>query len=315
MYAFRCCLFAVCYAILSFSASAAIAQTKSPPAKQPPPRPAPSEANISYGPHEHQLLDVYLPPKGEGPFPVLMWFGALWKAGKHPAPLDKFLPAGIAVVAVEMRVMGDAIEEKISPPVSVCLLDARRAVQFIRLNAKKWNLDPDRIGVGGGSQAPCRHFMWAARARRPIPTRAIQSSAFRRGSLAWPLIAVSPRSIPSSCKSGNPGCNGECPPWATTSKNRSSGAKNCCRRFASGRPTALVSKDSAPIYFENEWGLTKPAEIAESNYKVHSPRWGIGFQKIARERGAVCYVKYLDHPSEKYSDIWDFLRKQLAGSS
>ncbi len=48
--------------------------------------------------------------------------------------------------------MGDAIKEKISPPVSVCLLDARRVVQVVRLHAAEWTLDPSRIGVGGGSQ-------------------------------------------------------------------------------------------------------------------------------------------------------------------
>jgi hypothetical protein len=40
-----------------------------------------------------------------------------------------------------MRTMGDAVEEKISPPVSVCLLDARCAVQFARLHAAEWHLD------------------------------------------------------------------------------------------------------------------------------------------------------------------------------
>ena len=42
--------------------------------------PEPTHAAISYGPHPHQLLDVYLPP-GEGPFPVLIWYGRLWEPG------------------------------------------------------------------------------------------------------------------------------------------------------------------------------------------------------------------------------------------
>jgi hypothetical protein len=74
------------------------------------------------------------------------------KATAKGAPLDQFLPKGCAAVAVEMRVMGEAVEEKISPPVSVCLLDARRAVQFVRLHASEWIIDPNRIAVGGGSQ-------------------------------------------------------------------------------------------------------------------------------------------------------------------
>ena len=76
-------------------------------------------------------------------------------------------------------------------------------------------------------------------------------------------------------------------------------------------PDALLNKDAPPIYFENEWGLTKPDKIEEANYRVHSPAWALGFQKIARERGAACYVKFPEHPSEKYADIWEFLVQQV----
>jgi len=62
---------------------------------------------------------------------------------------------------------------------------------------------------------------------------------------------------------------------------------------------------------ENEWGLTRPETVAETNYKVHSPAWGLGFQKLAHEAGVVCHVKYPGHPTEGYQDIWDFLVKEL----
>jgi len=38
-------------------------------------KPVPTKTDIPFGPHPHQLLDLYLPPKGEGPFPVVIWFG------------------------------------------------------------------------------------------------------------------------------------------------------------------------------------------------------------------------------------------------
>jgi hypothetical protein len=70
-----------------------------------------------------------------------------------------------------------------------------------------------------------------------------------------------------------------------------------------------------PIYFENNWGLTKPDGVGEMDYLVHSPRWGLGFQKIAQERGVTCYVKFPGHPSEKYADIWDFLVRELGAGA
>jgi hypothetical protein len=115
-------------------------------------KPAPTKADVSYGPHPHQLMDIYIPPQGTGPFPVLIWFGGLWEASKHVPDLNRFFPAHCAVIGVEMRVMKDAQADKIEPPVSVCLLDARRAVQFVRMHAAEWNLDPQRIAVAGGSQ-------------------------------------------------------------------------------------------------------------------------------------------------------------------
>jgi len=52
-------------------------------------------------PHPNQLLDLYLPPKGDGPFPVVIWFGGLWKPAKHVPPLDRFFPAGCAAASVQ----------------------------------------------------------------------------------------------------------------------------------------------------------------------------------------------------------------------
>ena len=77
-------------------------------------------------------------------------------------------------------------------------------------------------------------------------------------------------------------------------------------------PEHLLHKGSAVIYFENNWGLTQPTDIAVHDYKVHSPGWSLGFQKMAEKAGVTCFVKYPGHPTEGYDDIWDFIVKQLA---
>jgi acetyl esterase/lipase len=113
---------------------------------------APTSADISYGTHAHQTLDVYVPAKGTGPFPVLIWYGGLWQPSKGVPDTNRFLPQGVALVGVEVRTMTDAMADKEKTPVSYVMNDAVRAVQFIRHNAARWNLDPNRIVVGGGSQ-------------------------------------------------------------------------------------------------------------------------------------------------------------------
>jgi hypothetical protein len=76
-------------------------------------------------------------------------------------------------------------------------------------------------------------------------------------------------------------------------------------------PEALLHKDAAPIYFENNWGLEQPKDVTEMDYKVHSPAWSLGFQKLAQKVGATCHVKYPDHPTDKYKDIWNFIVQEL----
>ena len=65
------------------------------------------------------------------------------------------------------------------------------------------------------------------------------------------------------------------------------------------------------MYFENNWGLTQPADVTEPDYKVHSPAWSLGFQKLAQQAGATCLVKYPDHPTDGYNDVWDFIDREL----
>lgn len=98
--------------------------------------------------HAAQCLDVYL-AASEQPTPAMIYIhGGGWRAGSKdrvPGWLMSLVSAGkISVVSVEYRFT----DVKTHPAqVNDCL----RAIQFVRHNAKKWNIDPKRIGVTGGS--------------------------------------------------------------------------------------------------------------------------------------------------------------------
>lgn len=274
-------------------------------------KPAATDADLSYGPHEHQLLDIYLPPKGDGPFPVLMWFGGLWKPAKHAPDPNRFLSQGCAVIAVEMRTMEDARHEKIDPPVSVCLLDACRAVQFVRLNAAKWNIDGARIAVGGGSQGALPALYVGCSADHATPQSA---DAIERVSTKVTCVAAyrcQPSIDPKRMQEWVPGVQWGAPalgyPFEQSLKRRD----ELLPLIRTWSPDWLLHPGCPPIYFENEWGLTQPKDITQVNYDVHSPRWAIGFQKLAEAQGVTCYVKYPGHPSAKYCDIWTFIVEEL----
>jgi len=93
------------------------------------------------------LLDLYLPAKGSAPLPVIVWIhGGGWRSGSKGSGgrARPMLDRGYAVVDVSYRLSGEAIF-----PAQV--EDCKAAVRWVRANAAKYGLDPDRIGAWGGS--------------------------------------------------------------------------------------------------------------------------------------------------------------------
>ncbi|HEY7327114.1 MAG TPA: alpha/beta hydrolase [Gemmataceae bacterium] len=121
-------------------------------ASQPPPPPKvqipkPTFANVSYGPHERNILDFWQ-AKSEQSTPVLVSIhGGGFVAGNkgaQPQLLKDCLNSGISVAAINYRYSTQAIAP--AP-----FEDGARAVQFIRSKAKEWNIDPTRFAATGGS--------------------------------------------------------------------------------------------------------------------------------------------------------------------
>ncbi|MBL4882922.1 MAG: alpha/beta hydrolase [Planctomycetaceae bacterium] len=115
----------------------------------------PTLANVSYGPHAANVIDFWK-AEGEGPRPLMVYIhGGGWIGGTkkvNPATVKQFLDKGISYASIEYRLTGVA---SLPAPVH----DAARAIQFIRFNAKKWNIRKDRIALSGGSAGACTS-MW-----------------------------------------------------------------------------------------------------------------------------------------------------------
>ena len=93
------------------------------------------------------LADVFL-PKGKGPHPgVLIIHGGGWAKGDKM----KFRPIGLEMA--KRGYVSMAIEYRLSGEVyfPANIHDCHAAVRYLRANAKEYKLDPDRIGVVGGS--------------------------------------------------------------------------------------------------------------------------------------------------------------------
>lgn len=279
------------------------------------PKVIPTHADVSYGTHPHQILDIHLPPKATAPSPVLLWFGGIWQPSKHVSDLNRFLPKGIAVVGVELRTLTDGMQEKANPPVSYVMNDACRAVQFIRLNAAKWNLDPDRIAVAGGSQGTLPALYVGCAGDKADPNAADAVARVSTKVVCVGAYRSQPTIDPKRMQEWVLGVKWGAPALGVSFEESLKRRDELLPLIKQWSPDALLHPGAAPIYFENEWGLTQPEGITEGNYTVHSPAWGLGFKKLADKAGVTCYNKFPDHPTEGYADIWDFLVKMLSASA
>lgn len=107
--------------------------------------------NIAYAGTDDpkQRLDLYLPKDRKGKRPLLVWIhGGAWKAGDKRqglGALGTYLRDGNYIGAsVEYRFSQDAIW-----PAQIH--DCKAAIRWLRGNADKYGIDPDRIAVAGGS--------------------------------------------------------------------------------------------------------------------------------------------------------------------
>ena len=123
------------------------AQEPKPTTAKPSQNLEPTYANLSYGPHARNVMDVWL-TKSAKPQPVLVSIhGGGFEKGEKTIDRDllkRCLDAKIAVVAINYRLSQDAIAP-------AAFLDSARAIQFVRQHAQEWNLDPKRVAATGPS--------------------------------------------------------------------------------------------------------------------------------------------------------------------
>ncbi|MCA9065783.1 MAG: alpha/beta hydrolase, partial [Planctomycetaceae bacterium] len=120
---------------------------------------APTFANVKYGTHERQVLDLYQ-AASDKPTPLVIYIhGGGFVGGSKAVPAERvqrFLNAGISLAAIHYRFV-DGQDVVFPMPQH----DGARAVQFLRTKAADWNLDSSRIACFGGS-AGAGISMWIA---------------------------------------------------------------------------------------------------------------------------------------------------------
>lgn len=103
-------------------------------------------------------LDIAL-PEGDGPFPAIVFIhGGGWYQGNrqgYKAAINEAAKRGYVAATISYRLMkfDEAKKETTTatPIFPAQIHDAKAAIRWLRANAEKYHVDPERIGVTGGS--------------------------------------------------------------------------------------------------------------------------------------------------------------------
>jgi acetyl esterase/lipase len=98
--------------------------------------------------NQHLQLDVARPAKGDGPFPAILCIhGGGFRAG------DRQGYDGLCIRLAQHGYVAATVTYRLAPKYQfpAAVYDCKAAVRWLRANAAKYHIDPERIGVTGGS--------------------------------------------------------------------------------------------------------------------------------------------------------------------
>ena len=272
---------------------------------------APTHANVSYGPHQANVLDIWV-AEGDGPRPLLVYIhGGGWIGGtknRSPANVRPFLEKGISYASVEYRLTGVA---SLPAPVH----DAARAIQYIRSQASEWNINPDRIALTGGSAGACTS-MWIlchddlADPNSDDPVLR-ESTRVTAAAVAGGQTSIDPKVIEPwlgknvlqhrmiNMAVGEPTIEGA---LANYEKHR--------ELYVEFSPYNHVSADDPPLLMTYGNNMKLPSENA--GHGIHHPVYGVKMKEKADQVGQECHLLIPGvSKSEQYSSADDFLMDKL----
>jgi acetyl esterase len=238
----------------------------------------PTLADVRYGKYDRDVLDVF-EVKTAKPAPVVIYFhGGGWLGGDKksidPAP---YLQMGIAVVTANYRFTTGTPD---AAPYPAPMLDAVRAVQFVRSKAKEWNIDPNRIDLTGSS-AGAVIDMWIAYHEdmaRPGSADPVERFSTR-------VTCITPQSGPATldpkviCNriGGDPSVTGVLLHFFGVRNLEELDAPDKQKLVADASPITHVNKDAPPTFLTYDFPLrgTPLPENAPIHYSIHDPKFGV----------------------------------------
>lgn len=267
----------------------------------------PDERNVRYGPHERNVLDLW-GARGPSPSPVMVYFhaGGFTGGDKNNLPqalLDACRQRGFSVVSANYRFSTQA---RFPGP----MLDGGRAIQFVRSQADRWDLDPSRLVVSGRS-AGAAMALWLAFHDDLGDPDAVD-----------PLARVSTR----PAAAGTVGAQSTLDPREIAEWISPATASHpaFAQLFGGGQPLNLYREaspihhlspdDPAAFLFYTDSGGEIPVD-AKPGTGVHHPRFGYVLRDRMQELGLTCTVRLgMDYDNDfpqMFEEMAEFFEKAV----
>jgi acetyl esterase/lipase len=273
--------------------------------------PVPTLANVSYGTHPHQVLDFYS-ARSEGPAPLMFFIhGGGWMNGDKGNPdfLTKCLENGISVASINYRLIPDAQEQKIDPPVKACLDDCARALQFVRSRAGEWKIDKGRIAGCGGS-AGGFNCLWLAfhpdmAAKDSQDPVARESTRLSCVVAFVPQTSLDPKQMREWLPNNEYGNHAFALPSYQSFLDKREALMPWIKEFS---PYELATPDDPPVYLFYD---SAPAMRQPYKDPPHSANFGRGLVEKLKAVGIPYEFNHTGAKDVKHPDIFSFLVEKL----
>jgi acetyl esterase/lipase len=293
-------------------------EKKEPPkkeAKKPPEPPVPATAaNVKYGPHERNVLDFFQ-AKSEKPTPLVFCIhGGGWQGGdksSYYGLVKRFHDKGISVVTINYRLMAQANEDNVMPPVKAPLEDAARALQFVRSKATEWNIDKKRIGATGGSAGGCSSLYLAFHDDMANPTSddpvARESTRLYCAGVDGAQVSLDPKDVREWLPNYTYGAHAFGLKNLDEVEKQRDKLADWIKEYS---PISHVTKDDPPIGLY--YGGVKGAKVGENHPDpTHSPILGVKLAEKLKATGVDVVFHSNTEPNTEYPNSAVFLIEYL----
>jgi acetyl esterase/lipase len=266
---------------------------------------------VPYGQHPRQVLDFF-PARSTRPTPVVFYIhGGGWQNGDKKTNPQPFLAKGISVVAINYRFVKHGVEEKLEPPVKAPLLDAARALQFVRSKAAEWNIDKKRIGATGGSAGGCSSLWLAFHDDLADPTSADpiarESTRLYCAAVNGAQTSLDPRDLREWMPNYHYGAHAF---GLANFQELLDKRDQVLKWIQEYSPIEHVSKDDPPIglFYTGD----KDAKVGDSpKDPTHSPILGLKLEERLKAAGVDVVLVYPGRPNAKYKNSTEYLIDHL----